>query len=97
AARLEPIPRPIRAGIAAAARFLPEPMAVPQLRRLRRFAMTLGMSRASRYARWTGFFANEPRIFGARLRELPLTDPYSAAVAEAMPTDALEGMLAIDM
>jgi asparagine synthase (glutamine-hydrolysing) len=55
------------------------------------------MTSEQRYERWTGFFADDPRILGDRLRGLPSSEQYGEAVAEAMPTDALEEMLAIDL
>lgn len=97
AGRLDGIPSAIRAAFATAARRLPEPKWMPVARRARRVAMTLGMSKQRRYQRWTGFFADNPRIRGERIKELPRSSAMEEAIAAAGPTDSLEEMLAIDL
>jgi asparagine synthase (glutamine-hydrolysing) len=98
AGRVDRVPRPLRALAAAGARRLPEPAWLPGSRRARRFTMTLGMPPEERYRRWTGFFADDARILGERLRDLPEPTAWlDEARSEAGATDGLDEMLAIDM
>jgi len=67
AARLDRVPRPLRAVAARLARALPAgPHAPALLRRARRFALPLADDAGTRYRSWIGYF--DERILGERLR-----------------------------
>lgn len=93
ASRLDSIPSPLRRALAFVARSAPEPGGLSGIRRVRRFAMTLGMTRDARYRRWSGSFGDDRRILGPRLRSLP---EQIGDVREA-DSDYLEQLLGTDM
>jgi asparagine synthase (glutamine-hydrolysing) len=98
AGAVDAVPHVLRSGAAGIARRLPEIAGVPATRRVRRFAMTLGMSPYRRYQRWTGFFADRPELLGERLCATEDESAWwSEPPADSGATDALDAMLAIDL